>query len=156
LAAHAAQVWQGIAGGKTSAIDDESRWRIDAEVDRHAAVLQQGRQRRQGPARIEMGLVGKEQRAAEPADKIGFKPGNSIRVEPIEAFGARSKARQLARIACRRYYQAAVLHRAGEPMRPPGDRRLTEFENGGVGGGALAPWRQHAARHPRAASFTQT
>ena len=84
LAAHAAQVRQGVASGKAAAIDDDVGqrvlWRqLDTEADRDALVLQALRQGGQRPPRIEMGFVGKEQRAPEAAAEIGLELGDADR-----------------------------------------------------------------------------
>ena len=102
--------------------------------------------------RIEMGLVGKEQRAAEAAGEIGLERGDA---RPHRAIRSARCARRSA---------AGPAHRAagattrlplrtvpGKRSRPPGDRRRAPASRPRSVGGALAPRRQHAARHPRAA-----
>ena len=102
-----------------------------------------------------MGLVGKEQRPAEAAREIGLERGDALGIGPFEALGAVGEAREVRRLARLGHHQAAVPHRAGEAFGPPGDRRRAPRHDLGLGGGALAPRRQHAARHPRAASVAQ-
>ena len=102
-----------------------------------------------------MGLVGEEQRPAEASGEIGFEGGDALRVGPFEALGAAGEAREIRRVARLGDHQAAVLHRAGEAFGPPGDRRRAPGHDLGLGGGAFAPRRQHAARHPRAGAVAQ-
>ena len=102
-----------------------------------------------------MRLVGKEQPATEATGQIGLEGGDAVGIDPFEALGARGEPREVRRIARLGDDQAAVLHRAGEAIGPPGDRRGAPGRDFGLGGGAFAPRRQHAARHPRAASIAQ-
>jgi hypothetical protein len=81
--------------------------------------------------------------------------------EVIETFvksvpmGRTGEPHEIGRLARLGQHQAAVLHRAGEMLGPPGDRRRAPRHDLGLGGGALAPRRQHAAGHPRAAAIAQ-
>ena len=161
LAAHAAQVRQGVASGKAAAVDDDVgrrvlRRQLDTEADRDALVLQAPRQGGQRPPRIEMGFVGKEQRAPEAAAEIGLElrrcrsassqSKRSVRWAKRVRSG-RSRGWATTRLPLRTVSGKRSAHQSIDGAPQLGDL--------GLGGGALAPWRQHAARHPRAAALAQ-
>ena len=102
-----------------------------------------------------MGLVREEKRAPEATAKVRLERGDTIGVQPLEVLGALGEAREIGQVARLGDHQAALAHRLGEALGPPVDRRRAPVRDLGLGGGALAPWRQHAARHPRAAAFAQ-
>ena len=68
------------------------------------------------PARIEMRLLRKEQRAAEAAGKVGLERGDASPSTPFEAFRALGEARQFAASRGWRHDQAAVAHRARKAL----------------------------------------
>jgi len=160
LAAHPAQIGQRVARRQPAAVDDEvgrqgRSLHVDTEADRHAATLQQVGQRRQSAPRVEMSLARKEQGAAEAAGQVRLELADPWLVAPFEIVGAFGEARQFGGVAWRGDDQAAVARRAGTVAEPPVDRRRTQGDDRLVGRGSLAPRRQHAARHPRAAALTQ-
>ena len=130
LAAHAAQVGEAIARREAAAVDDEVARRLGGrdrrcEADRAAAGGQRLGQRRQRPARIEMGLARKEQvpRRKRPA-RSGSSAADPVGVEPVETFGAPGETRQ------GRSHRAAAQRPGchwrtvpGKRRAPPVDRR---------------------------------
>ena len=89
-------------------------------------------------------------RRKRPA-RSGSSAAMRSRVDPFEAFGTLGEAREIGGVARLRHDQAAVADGAGKAFGPPVDRRRAERGDRGVGRGALAPRRQHAAGLPGAA-----
>ena len=90
----------------------------------------------------------REQRSPEAAGKVRLELGNAIGINPVEAPGTLREAREVGQVAWLGNHQAAQAHRLGKALGPPVDRRRTPLGDLGLGGGALAPRRQHAASHP--------
>ena len=160
LATHAAQVGQSVARSEAAAVDDHVARSIfgrhlDAEANVDPSVRETLDERRQRPARIEMGFVGEEQSPAEAAGEIGLEGGDTFGIGPFEAFCTLGEPRQIGGIPRLGHHEAALADRAGKMTHPPADGGGAHRGDHGVRRRALAPGRQHAARLPRAASIAQ-